>query len=392
MKKFFLNNYRIKVVAVLLATGLWWFVYSGHHPRTSAPVSVKIQYEHLAPQYKLVSPREYIRVELSGDSQSLADISPENLKARVDLTGLIEGRHLVLVNIVNRTGARIVRGSGPVQVEIKRLNMIELPVKLKFFGTLPAGFELGRVTFRPETASVYGDEEELSRVSELVASIDLDGRTGNFKIVTKFKAEDSVGRAVAGANVAPPSVTIDVTIRSIHSRTVPIIPRYKPGSSYKGMAEANFFPTAVTLIGNEAILRSTGSVESEEFDLSLCREGGVFPLSLKLPKNVSSNASQVTFTCEPPSRIPRSFLVSLRPENLCGGCRAALDPNEIEVVAEGAAGVVNSISITDITASVDLKDMEPGKYSISPNVSLNEAIINVDLGQTAGEIKVTITK
>jgi len=392
MKTIFLNNYRIKIVSILLATGIWWFIYASHHPTISSPVSVKIQYENLSPDYRLIAPRRTVRVELSGDSQAIEGVTSENLQARVDLSSYGEGRRPAAVNILNYTGAQVIRGSGPIVVNIRRLNKIELPVKLNFSGSLPVGFALGRVTYHPANASIYGEEEELSRIGKLIASIDLTDRTKSFQTKALLKAQDTRGRTVSDTNIRPSAVTVDVPIQSKYTRTVPINPKFKAGSTYQGSEKAGFYPTTITLVGDEDILRGINSVDSEEFDPALCGEGGVIPLQLKLPKNVFVNVSQVTFSCEPPRRVSRSFLVTIHTTHLCEGCKATLEPDEVEVATEGSEETVNAINITDVSAFVDLKGLDPGKHSVEPDVNLNETIRDVKLRYSTGAVKVTISK
>jgi YbbR domain-containing protein len=392
MKRLLLNNYKVKIVSVLLATGLWWFIYTGHHPTISSPVAVKIRYDNLSPQFRLVAPQKTVRVELSGESQLIADIGPDNLKAVVDLKGARKGRFMLPVNVVNLTGAQVIRNPAPVTVRIEQLNKIQLPVKLNFYGLLPVGFAPGRMTFHPRKVSVYGDEDGLSRAVEVVAAIDLTDRTKEFQTEARLRAEDAGGRVIPNLNISPEKISADILIQSKHTRIVRITPRFKPGSSFRGLKDANFYPATVTLIGDAGVLKSIWSVESDEFDLSLCREGGMFPLQLKLPKNVSANTTQVTITCEPRKRDTRSFLVTLRADNLCAGCDASIEPGEIEVTTEGPADAVDAIGISDISAAVDAKELQTGKYSLKPTVKLGGANSDVTVQFPSDEVKVTIAK
>ncbi len=389
-RKLLVNNYKVKIVSVLLASALWLFVYGGHHPRVSKTLTVPVVYENLPPDLRLDSPPKIIRARMHGDSKLLEEIKQDDLTAMVDLQGLKEGKHVVDVDVTNDTGARMVRRDRTVELVLRRLNKIELPVRISFVGSLPINYGLGRVTFQPERVAVYGSEEELQRVSSVVTTIDLSDRRKSFQSDMPVYAEDVSGLNVTDVTLDPALISINVPIHSENTRIVPITAVYKNDESKDDYPNADYYPATITLIGDEDVLKKIRNVKTEEFDLSKCETGGVFPLRIELPKNVFSNITQVTFSCDPMKELSRSFLVNLRAINLCENCSASIDPGEIEVITEGRADVVKEVKIADIAVFVDLLGVEPGKHEIEPHVSLKRDMESVKIWHDQKIVKVEI--
>ncbi|MFA6449083.1 MAG: CdaR family protein [bacterium] len=392
MKNFFVHNYKIKIISVLLATGLWWFVYVSQNPRLSASFPVTIKYENLAPEFKLETETKTVRVELHGDSRSLENVGPENLQASVDLEGLEEGSYHVGIKINNRTGLRMQIRTKTVDVRLTPLKKIELPVALKLSGELKEGYRQGEVTYKPMSTAVYGGDSALKIVAKIVAAVDVGGSKKSFRTRAALRALDSAGATVPGVHLSPDTVMVYVAIESAQGKPAPVTMRFKDPEAQANYPTADYYPREVLLGGDPEVLKKISAVYTEEFDLGQCAAGGSYQVKLKLPPNVTADSEQITFSCDPEKGFSRTFSVVLRAINLCSGCDAIIQPAEINVTVTGRPDVVNSLTQAGVTASVDLLGMKPGEREVSPYAHLNKANEQIKLEYPTAPVKAVITK
>jgi len=403
LRRIILNNYRYKIVAVVIATLLWWFIYTEHNPQYQADITVPIQYQNLPASLMIEKGPEVVRLSLRGESVEVNDPDKELIKAMVDLAGLQEGEHTLDVQIINNTAAKVLDRSVSIDITLKELPKIELPVRLKFEGMLPLGLKLmqGRNRFWPTRVSLYGDEELLSMANHVMATINLTDRHKSFREKVPLEAADETGSVLRDIRINPPTIEAEIFIEKESVKVVPVVLRYKRGYRGSESEKVDLFPKVVSLVGDEEVLNDIASVSTEEFDYSLCSEADFVSLLLVYPQTVTSSVERVTVSCEPPSEIARSFGVKAKVINLCEGCRCTkcelspqgerIWPSNIEVVTTGPSADVNNISYSDISAVVDLLGLEPGSHEVKVHVSLKAEAENVSITNVKpGKVNITI--
>jgi YbbR domain-containing protein len=392
MKKLLLNNYKIKIVSFLLAVGLWWFVNASQNPRMSTSFPAKVEYMNLAPEFRLESAAKSVRVELQGSSRALENIGPENLRAVADLAGLREGLHRVGISIINRTSLRARVKTREVDVLLKPLKKIELPVELRFFESLPGGYSRGKVTYKPMSAIVYGERDELKSVARLVVRVNLADRVRSFRARAAITAEDDSGNLLTEVHTDPAAVAVKVPVISELGKTVPVKISFKNPGEEKNYPDAYYLPRELKLSGDPVVLKKMNAARTEEFDAGVCAGGGAYQLRLKLPKGVIADTDTVTFNCAPPKAESKTLSVALRPINPCDGCSAELNPQEIKITMNGPSDILSKLDSESVAASVDLLGLKPGEYELQPYTHLKQMYEQVKLDYHGGPVKVAITK
>lgn len=405
MKKFFVYNWRTKLMSLFIAVFLWWFVYSEHNPQFRKELVIPLKYVNLDVSLRKMDGPEDLRIKFRGDTDILNEVTEDNVTAYVDLKGLSEGKHREDVNVVNKTGARIVGRNPSVEIELKKLNKIEMPVNLRFYGMLPIGLKLGQVG-RPISVSIYGESRELDRVAQVVAAVDLTDRNESFSQKVKLQALNQSGVVISDLNIFPSDIEASVPVVKESEITVPIVMRYRQGTWSDNGQYIDYSPKTVSLYGNEYALEKITSVSTEEFDMTRCDDGGFFSLKLEYPNNVMPSVERVTLSCEPPEVIARSFIVNVEVMNLCEKCECkgcdirllvregvdAIIPSGVEVFTMGPNSRVNNIGISDIQAVVDLKGLKPGTHKVEPHVTLKKQVDDVKITVEPSTLNISIQK
>lgn len=186
MLAFINENWKIKVIALVCALILWFFVMGERQLEVGYSIPIELKN---VPQGMVVTndlPRS-VDIRLSGPRALLSAVSQKDVRLSVDLDGLQPGLttfsrlddHLRLPG-----GIRATRISPSfVDVKLERITDKSVPLRARFSGKLPAGSQLVAVTISPEHVVVEGAEGEVSALVEVLTDrIDLAAVKGSTEL------------------------------------------------------------------------------------------------------------------------------------------------------------------------------------------------------------------
>jgi YbbR domain-containing protein len=107
MRKWVLDNWQLKVLAVVLAAGLLLAVAFQQNPITNRQVNGIVTYVNLAPNLMLVDFPHTIPVTLLGTSTAISAVQATGVTVRADLKGLGPGRHDVTAHATLPSGSGV---------------------------------------------------------------------------------------------------------------------------------------------------------------------------------------------------------------------------------------------------------------------------------------------
>lgn len=373
MKKLILNNVSLKITALLLAMGLWLYIYSNYTPRFSATYPAEIHYINKSKSLDLVNAPRSITITLKGLPENFRSIDPKQIWADADLSKATPGVNRVPLLIHENTGARVVdRHKLFVRVELKMLNSIERPLEVIPIGSLSIEKSLGQITPKRRIVKLFGNEKDLDRVEKATVALYLSDQKRTFTMSLPVEARDAMGDVVRGVRADPGKVRVTVEVNNANMRLVPV------ELNYWGQIEENgekialeFSPTSVTVFGKEEFLSRVSGIQTQHFTLNTCEPGESFDVDLSFPRNVFSFEDKVTITCSRPEIVSRDFTVNIGLVKTPRNMKAVPARDTIEVTIRGESTVLNVLKLDQISAELDLSGCDtPGVCGAPVNVTL----------------------
>ncbi len=392
MRSLFLNNYKVKIVAVFLATLVWWVINSQHQPRTRDEISVPISCEKLDPRYRCkVDPNE-MAITVQGSAAELKQIDTSSIQARIDLRGKGAGEYRLPIKIYNRTGLTIASRRLYAQVTVRELGSMKMPVRVIFESDLPQGSF--RTVSDPAQVTVSGDRKRLDRVSHVTARI-FDKATGkSLSRNARLIVTDRNGDSVTGVRIVPETVAVTITLMEKVDKPVPVKPDVTGGE----MPNVAFdvFPQTVTLTGAPDDLATIDSVSTEKYAIEKCPASGVAEVALRVPQGVTPSSSRVTITCRTntpanDSKQQKNALdVPVTILNLCRDCRLeSVTPQSVRIKI--TSDTQGDLTADDFTAIIDALQLSPGVHTVKPVVkSLTSSGGNIRIDFSPQQIRLVI--
>jgi YbbR domain-containing protein len=213
-RKIFLEDWVMKLIALVITLGLWLGVTGLRTPTTRRITGVPLSLRVANDLEITNSPVTEVNVKISGDKSKIDQINQRDLLASVDLTDVQAGDRTVtltpdIVNIELPLGFKLEEIT-PSIIPIKLEKIIErdVPVEAETEGVLAEGFEIYDSQPVPKTVRVSGPESFIRPLDSISTE----------KINVESKQEDFTARQVSLKPVNPKVRLIDTTVVDVTFR------------------------------------------------------------------------------------------------------------------------------------------------------------------------------
>ena len=173
------RNWELKLLALILAVVVWFFVVSAN--RSQFGFAAPLEYVGLEPGMVLVgTQREAVDVQVEAARWAAARLAPADVRVRVDLSRAREGDNTLQLSaddVQAPAGVNVVRVSPNwVRVAVATAATRALRVVPQLRGSPPPDVQLGRVVVEPPTVQVKGPRTTIEeRATVETAPVDVTG-------------------------------------------------------------------------------------------------------------------------------------------------------------------------------------------------------------------------
>jgi len=184
------ENWGEKIVAILLACGLW--LAFGYQTEIIRRDFVRpIVYRNLPTDWIIEEQRpKETTVTLMGSKQAFGLLNEDSLSVTLDMTGVKEGRQEVPIvsNSIQYPSNVTVVGINPNKIRFvaHMLTRFEAPIDVKLSGALPNGLHLQKVTISPASVHLKAPQKNIKHIKIATEPIDLQGITTTTKLAPQL--------------------------------------------------------------------------------------------------------------------------------------------------------------------------------------------------------------
>lgn len=290
LKSIFVDDWLIKLVALIITLALWLGVTG-----LRTPIPVRFRNVQMSLRFSneieaVNSPTQEVNIVVTGDNRKIDQINKNDLIISVDLTSVTAGDQMIQltpenVNIELPTGVKLTEIQ-PNRIPVKLENVLEraIPVRTETQGSVAEGFELYGTTVLPNRVNVRGPESYINSLDFVSTErIDLESHNADF-------TSQQVGLNVINPKVTLIDTVVDVVFKIGEKRTerlfiVPV------------QAENNNETATVVLYGARSVL---DALKSENLQVeSFKTESGENSLRLVIPADIQGKVEIRKFKINP---------------------------------------------------------------------------------------------
>ncbi len=380
------NNLSIKLMALLIAILAWYYVMQDKNPVksfefTAVPVEITGVGRLSDARLVLMEPKNpTVNVLVEAKRNELNRMSAKDLRPKIDLSEVMkEGSHNLRVRVDKPSAVDIKRIDKPeITVKLESVVKKSIPITVRLAEKLPDDFILKSTTSTPKEVRIEGPSSKIALVTQVVATLDLQGETKSKTQNVELAALDEDGNPVDGVTLSQEYVSVTAEIR--HMREVPV-----------EVVTTGTLPDGVTLIGKTVTPKTVkvmGSVDdlsklkllkSAPIDLSSIRDDTKVKLALVLPDGVELYGDGEAVYCDfvVDKEIEKDILVPYSAIKVEGATTPEiLSKGFARVRIRGDKSLIDNWSSKNVAMKVNAAGLGKGEHRVSIHV---EKIPNVEI-------------
>jgi YbbR domain-containing protein len=396
------RNLRTLLLALVLALFVWIAALLAADPNEQSeyPQPVPIEIVGLDPSMLLIEARpQETRITLIAPKSIWNRLlaNPDLVHAWIDLTGLEDGEHIVLVKAkIEVTPARIIKiDPGEVSVVLEHSAAQSFPVKLEISGDAAVGYRKGDPSIEPIRVIVSGSASQVAKVSEVHAALDISGADSNISQTVPVRAYDDSGNQITNVSITPASVQVEQPVTLLGGYRNVVVKVLTTGQVAEGywLTNVSVTPPNVTVFSAnpEKVIALPGYVETDPLDLTGLSDDVDIRATLNLPEGVSLAGEESVLVRLSIAALEGSLPISLPVEviGLSPEYQATVSPETVELLLIGPLPILNNLSPASLRISVNMSGLEPGGYQVKPVVDLLPSQVKV-ASMLPEQVEVTI--
>ena len=176
------HNLGLKVISLLIATGLWLAVSS--EPPSEVAFNVAIVFQNMPEDLEISSPTiPSAQVRVRGPERLVRRLQASDIHEEIDLSGMKPGERTFDLNTsqVGLPDKLVAVQIVPSQIHLsfdRRITRI-VPVRPRVVGTFASGYSIAQVKSDPENVEISGPKKSVDDVESAITDpIDVSGLTG----------------------------------------------------------------------------------------------------------------------------------------------------------------------------------------------------------------------
>lgn len=416
MKKSLTNNIGLKLLAFIFAFMLWLLVVNIDDPvdtKTFDDIPVSIEYTEVVTQdqrsYQVLDGTDTVSVTVSATRSVLEKISAENIVATADMRELyLESQIPIEITIPGYEFETASASPRNVQVKIEQNKSDTFPITVTTTGTVRDGYVLGNVQADPERVTVNGPESVIDQISKVVAEVNVSGLSSDSSIdaVLTYYDEDNneISAEQLANNLGTTGVKVNVTL--YHTARIPVTVDTSEVTAADGysISEVTWTPEEIQLAGEEEVLDALEEIRipADAIDITSIsqRTEKTVDITPYLPEGtrlVDENGNNILVTARVAREGTKSFDIpvgSITVNNLDDALTVSGygSGDDLEVHIGGPQEQLNSLELSDLAVSIDLKNCtEAGEYEVPVTITLPSDAPDCTV-ETSVTVKVTLEK
>lgn len=381
------RNWKIKLLSVVLAIFFWSFVIVSENPVVTTRVpNVPVVFENLD---KLENrglvlttlEKKNIEMYVNGQRSNIINITPQHIRASINLDGLNEGNHAIDIKYSLPNGITIEDAPKNLTVNIEKIINKNFDVAVNTVGNLPKDYLLESAKATPDKIVVRGSRSKLDSIDKIVSDLSLTNLVQNQTHNSEIYAVNKNGEKINSEGIIFGQAFVNINTVVFKQKEVDINVKFKGDSPENLRVEKYTLNRSKVLIkGPELVINSINSIDTQDIDKTKILDSRQIPVNLSLPTDVELVNTDLTYILdvEISNKTTKEFSIpkSNVEVNISSNKSYNIENENISLILNGYPSDLEKIKESDIKLHVDLLGKNSRRISIKPKVFVKDKEIS----------------
>ncbi len=375
-------NLATLLLSFVLAVVIWVNAMQVEDPNIKRALQIPATFIGLPEDVTRISPENDnppVLISYEGPTSIVSELSQDDFTAIIDLTDVPLGSDVSVPVEIQAENTQVTLDDPipeSVTVHLEKLVTREIDVELDIRGEVARGHTMGNVLIDPPMIAVTGTESEVDQLDFAQVTIFLNDGTQTLIETRQPLFYDRQGRVASVSGLQLSTEEVEVTIPINESAdfankviTADIIGQVAPGYRVLGVT---IEPSSVLVTGRPTQLALPFRVQTESIDITGLTETYQDQVSLVLPEGITlDSVTEITVTVQiEPFSSTKIYNQPIELLGISEDLEVTIEPDTLRVVLFGPSPVLDTLTEQEVRVSLDLFGLEPGEYSLEPDVDV----------------------
>ena len=391
------KNLGFKILAVVFAFILWLVVYNTDDPTVTVSYTTNVTVENVSAVtemnkcYEVLNGTNTVTFAVTAKRSVLNKLEDTDFTAVADMNRMIvneEGDEAnVPIEITSKRSNSSLKYNGKnkyLEVSLEDLMKRRFIITADASGKVADGYALGEVTVtNPNVLNVSGPASIVNKIDSVVATIDVEGMSMNLSDNVIPALYDADGQEIDTTKLKLSNTTVTISAKILSVKEIPLVfsTTGVPYGDYR-VVEISSKPETVKVKGSSTILNPLSSltIPGDVLNVSRAREDitTTIDISEYLPDGVELvNASDATVTVTVRIEVYESKKFNLNTsqitvDGLDTNYDLSFEQSTVAVTVSGLKDNLNVLTVSQLSASIDVTDLGVGTHQVNLELSLDE--------------------
>lgn len=391
------KNLGFKILAVVFAFILWLVVYNTDDPTVTVSYTTNVTVENASAVtemnkcYEVLNGTNTVTFAVTAKRSVLNKLEDTDFTAVADMNRMIvneEGDEAnVPIEITSKRSNSSLKYNGKnkyLEVSLEDLMKRRFIITADTSGKVADGYALGEVTVtNPNVLNVSGPASIVNKIDSVVATIDVEGMSMNLSDNVIPALYDADGQEIDTTKLKLSNTTVTISAKILSVKEIPLVfsTTGVPYGDYR-VVEISSKPETVKVKGSSTILNPLSSltIPGDVLNVSRVREDitTTIDISEYLPDGVELvNASDATVTVTVRIEAYESKKFNLNTsqitvDGLDTNYDLSFEQSTVAVTVSGLKDNLNVLTVSQLSASIDVTDLGVGTHQVNLELSLDE--------------------
>jgi len=373
------NNWKLKLLSLIVAIFLWSFVISEENPTVDVwfnDIPVVFENENTLTRKNLMltdENRPKVNVQIRGHRNDIVNVTSQHIRVSTDLSKYEEGVHKLALKYDLPAGIEVATEAEPINVNIQAVITKDFRVKVDLNGAMPKEYILETAKTTPDNVTVKGPREAVESIDSIVAKLNAEKLTNDLVANVDIEALTKDGKVVDNIELGQKFVNINATVNKTKAVKL-VVETENELPKETRLVGITADPDMFYIKGNSKAVDKISEIKTKKLDLSTIYETRKVDLELLLPTDVSLVDEELKFSAriDVEKMIEKTINVPSESIEITGvpkTDKVTFDKENFQVKIKGYEDDITDVLPEDLEATYSLLSSSKGKKSFKPTVT-----------------------